>query len=414
MIIPQKLLGDCRETLKTLPEKSFQLCITSPPYWGLRSYLPKGHPLKSLEIGCEPTLELYLEHLVDVFAQVHRVLRDDGTLVVNMGDAYASTGGHADTACNDRRGQYNIGNRPEHDQRDFRVRGAAANLKPKDLLMLPARVAMSLQADGWYLRSMIPWIKPSCMPESCMDRPTNAIEYLFLFSKSEGYYYDKFAAMNPVSGGAHRKNSRMNHDRDVQHQTRAVKQNRSFSEAVVGLVAKRNRRNSDWFMESLLTDDNADPAAIICNAKGTKIQHFASYPHKLIEPFIKLCTSEAGCCGECGAPWVREVGMAGVVKFKNGNGDDHKSVSIGHGTGYNSMLKGGGHIQQYKTTGWAPGCDCQTDQRKPCSVLDPFGGTSTTAEVCVALGRDSAMCELNPEYFEAARQRDSQTGLALL
>jgi DNA modification methylase len=177
------LLGDTRERLRELGAGSVQTCVTSPPYWGLRDYGVAG------QIGMEATFPEYVEALVGVFREVRRVLRHDGTLWLNLGDTYASTGGHSDQGCNDRRGARNIATRPEHEYRDFRP-GPGGGLKPKDLVGIPWRVAFALQADGWYLRMDNVWHKPNPMPESVTDRPTKAHEYVFLLSKSERYFYD--------------------------------------------------------------------------------------------------------------------------------------------------------------------------------------------------------------------------------
>ncbi len=171
--------GDCREVLALLEPESVQCCVTSPPYWGLRDY-----GIGSEAIGLEPTPEAYVQHLVEVFREVHRVLRGDGTVWLNLGDSYTSGG----------RNTYH----PKHDEREsgecFQRVGVwrppnPDNLKPKDLVGIPWRVAFALQADGWYLRSDIVWAKPNPMPESVTDRPTKAHEYLFLLAKAERYYY---------------------------------------------------------------------------------------------------------------------------------------------------------------------------------------------------------------------------------
>jgi DNA modification methylase len=177
------IIGDCRETLRSLPEATFQCCVTSPPYWLLRDY---GHPL---QIGHEPTPESYVEALVEVFALVRRVLRDDGTLWVNLGDSYAASPGGGQgkhSTCRDRAAaRLRI--------REQKTSKVAGGLKPKDLCGIPWRVAFALQADGWYLRSDIIWAKPNPIPESVTDRPTKAHEYVFLLSKSQRYFYDATA-----------------------------------------------------------------------------------------------------------------------------------------------------------------------------------------------------------------------------
>ncbi len=146
--------------------------------------------------GLEPTIGMYMQHTVEILREIRRVLRSDGVVFWNIGDSYASTGGHTDTACNERCGAYNLGNRPEHDHRDFRVR-QDGRLKPKNLCLIPARVALAAQADGWWVRSLIIWAKPNPMPESCKDRPTDAYEHIIMLTKSARYYWDADAVREP-------------------------------------------------------------------------------------------------------------------------------------------------------------------------------------------------------------------------
>jgi DNA modification methylase len=176
------LTGDCRAVLRTLDAGSVNCCVTSPPYFGLRDY---GN---AAQIGLEPTPAEYVEQMVAVFREVRRVLRDDGTLWLNLGDSYAANRGYqvADGKVGD------VGNTKGSKVPD--------GLKPKDLIGIPWRVAFALQADGWYLRQDIIWSKPNPMPESVRDRCTKAHEYVFLLSKSERYFYDADAIAESVSG----------------------------------------------------------------------------------------------------------------------------------------------------------------------------------------------------------------------
>ena len=191
------LTGDCREMLRTLEAGSVRTCITSPPYFGLRDYGVDG------QIGLEQTPDDYVNELVEVFREVRRVLSDDGTLWLNIGDSYAGGGGgnYNKTGVSQAGGQHitNVRNRPEWLEN--------AGVKPKDLMGIPWRVAFALQADGWYLRSDIIWHKPNPMPESVTDRPTKAHEYLFLLSKSPRYYYDHEAIKEDAVEG-HKRNKR--------------------------------------------------------------------------------------------------------------------------------------------------------------------------------------------------------------
>jgi DNA modification methylase len=204
--------GDALELLRAMPDESVHCCVTSPPYWGMRDYGIDG------QLGLEATPVAYVERMVEVFREVRRVLRRDGTLWLNLGDCYATGAG----AVGDHPGGGEQGARWRGDvdrHRDDRRRApnsekqtAAAmgpqtqpnrmpisGLKPKDLVGMPWRVAFALQADGWWLRSDIIWAKPNPMPESVTDRPTKAHEYLFLFAKSRRYYYDAEAVAEPIA-----------------------------------------------------------------------------------------------------------------------------------------------------------------------------------------------------------------------
>lgn len=162
--------------LQRVPDNSIQCCVTSPPYWSLRDYNIKG------QIGLEDSVYQYINTLVTVFREVRRVLKDDGTLWLNIGDSYTS-GGRTWRAPDKKNQARAMSMRPDTPE----------GLKPKDLVGVPWRLAFALQQDGWYLRSDIIWHKPNAMPESVKDRPTRSHEYIFLFSKSERYYYDNLA-----------------------------------------------------------------------------------------------------------------------------------------------------------------------------------------------------------------------------
>jgi site-specific DNA-methyltransferase (adenine-specific) len=186
--------GDALETLREMDDESADCCVTSPPYWGLRDYGVDG------QLGLERTPEEYVARLVEVFREVRRVLRDDGTLWLNLGDSYASGKG---TCYNPGGGESSLGKERKAEGVHPLDRGnkstlAVSGLKPKDLVGIPWRVAFALQADGWYLRSDIIWAKPNPMPESVTDRPTKSHEYLFLLARSERYYYDAKAVAEPA------------------------------------------------------------------------------------------------------------------------------------------------------------------------------------------------------------------------
>lgn len=175
-IVPKQSMiiqGDSREALRLLPDQLFQLCVTSPPYWGTRDYGVPG------QIGAEEKVDDYVDTLVDIFTQVRRVLREDGILWLNLGDVYTS--GDRDWRAPDKK----------HPVRAMNYRPPTPKgLKPKDLVGVPWRVAFALQKSGWFLRSDVIWEKPNAMPESVKDRPTRSHEYVFLLTKSEHYFYD--------------------------------------------------------------------------------------------------------------------------------------------------------------------------------------------------------------------------------
>lgn len=215
--------GDVNHALQRLPSNSVQCVVTSPPYWGLRDYGIQG------QIGLEDTLPQFLNRLVTIFNEVKRVLKEDGTLWLNIGDGYTS--GNRGYRATDKKNPARAMNvRPDTPE----------GLKPKDLLGIPWRLAIALQDDGWYLRSDIVWHKPNAMPESVKDRPTRAHEYLFMLTKSEQYYYDY----------------------------EAIKE--------IGLNGKLRNRRSVWDI----------------NTQAFAGAHFATFPPKLIEPCIRASSKQ--------------------------------------------------------------------------------------------------------------------------
>ena len=190
--------GDALSVLKTMPDQSINTCITSPPYWGLRDYGVDG------QLGLEPTPAEYVANLVEVFREVRRVLRDDGTLWLNLGDSYAGSGKGAWDNPSDKVKEVYVPKSQDYKHMDRVPIGT----KPKDLVGIPWMVAFALRTDGWYLRSDIIWHKPNAMPENVKDRPTKAHEYVFLLTKSRKYYYDYDAIKEPTRDGKDKRNKR--------------------------------------------------------------------------------------------------------------------------------------------------------------------------------------------------------------
>lgn len=364
------LQGDCRDLLRSLPDASVQCCVTPPPYYGLRDYGVAG------QIGLEQSPDAYVAEMVVVFREVRRVLRDDGTLWLNLGDSYANdakwggaSGGKHVSALH---GNSSIG-------RSKKTTG----LKPKDLIGVPWMVAFALRADGWWLRQDNIWAKRNCMPESVRDRTTRAHEYLFMLTKAERYFYDATA---------------IEEEGDVPAGTRAAKGSnvRSELKGVNGrppeyfeYTGKRNKRSVWWVATQPFPE-----------------AHFATFPPDLIEPCILAGTSERGCCRECGALWVRQTSRA--VSLESGSGRAGRKPT-GKGAGGVQTDSGTydirmGPVVSTQTVGWEASCTCGGEP-VPCTVLDPFGGAGTTALVADRLGRNAILCELNPEYADMARRR---------
>jgi DNA modification methylase len=267
------LTGDCRVVLPTLLAQSVQSVVTSPPYFGLRSYLPDGHSDKALEMGAEPTPDAYVNGLVEVFREVWRVLRDDGTLWLNLGDSYCSTApGTLGDKLNQRGILAGVSDRRAEGSRKFRP-DTPTGLKPKDLMMIPARVALALQADGWWLRSDIIWAKPNPMPESVTDRPTSSHEHVFLLTKAERYFYDSDAVREQGSD----------------HPVTAARNGRA-DKGIVGAAALHGtgwgQSGNGGFERAPETTRNLRNVWTIAT-QPNRLGHFAMMPAKLAERCIK-------------------------------------------------------------------------------------------------------------------------------
>lgn len=276
--------GDCREILPTLPECSVNTCVTSPPYWGLRDY---GH---ENQVGQEKHPQEFVEEMVAIFREVRRVLRDDGTLWLNLGDSYATGGGA-------------VGRCPGGGEQGERfLRAGMINTQPnrmklegfkaKDLVGIPWRVALALQADGWYLRQDIIWHKPNPMPESVRDRCTKSHEYIFLLSKSERYYFDSEGIKEPAVCGAN--GSEFHTGKTGEHQlgrsqkVRPSKPKGSFN----GKTEAMESTGQNAFRA--VTETRNKRSVWTVALKPYKGAHFATYPQELIEPCIRAGCPEGG------------------------------------------------------------------------------------------------------------------------
>lgn len=334
------LQGDCLAVLKTIPERSIQMCVTSPPYYGLRDYGVDG------QIGLEDTPQEFISRLVDVFREVRRVLKDDGTLWVNIGDSYCNSNGYARASDQFQRKGRN--NAPAND-RDL-TRLHESGLKTKDLIGIPWMLAFALRADGWYLRQDIIWHKPNPMPESVKDRCTKAHEYIFLLSKSKKYYFDSKSISEPV---AQSTIDRLQQNIDAQ--AGSVIQGGGYSKPMKACMPKfGGSKYGDSCDTHFRTKSGREYNPIPCGdggyprrnkrdvwtvtTKPYKGAHFATFPEDLIEPCI----------------------LAG--------------------------------------------------SREGDLVLDPFNGAATTGVVCKRLKREYLGIELNPEYVDISNERLQRVG----
>ncbi len=377
----QLLGGDCLKVLATLPTESVQTCITSPPYWGLRDYGSEG------QLGIEATPEAYVAKIVDVFREVRRVLRDDGTLWLNLGDSYA----HSQPGRN-RNGTGGQIVRPYGDSSLGRVQDGDATkkhgLKNKDLVGIPWRVAFALQADGWYLRQDIIWHKPNPMPESTTDRCTKAHEYIFLMTKSAQYFYDAEAIKEKSSSFAEGIKTKIKFGGekygDLEDKLFRTKSGNEYISA-----GTRNKR-SVWTITT----------------KPFKEAHFATFPPDLIEPCVLAGTSEIGACTQCKTPYERILEKGDIPE--RSTRDNTLGVIPGRDktTRLNSVEM---KVIPSKTIGWKQMCNCNSDTVEPCIVLDPFNGAGTTGVVAVQHNRSYIGIELNPDYLEMANKRIQKT-----
>jgi DNA modification methylase len=383
------IVGDCIDGLRTMPDASVQTCITSPPYYGLRDYGNDG------QIGLEDTPEAYIAKMVEVFREVKRVLRDDGTVWLNIGDSYAGSGKGRNADGTHAEGGKQATNKGTVVGSLTKTHAPAC--KPKDLIGIPWMLAFALRADGWYLRQDIIWHKPNPMPESVVDRCTKAHEYLFLLSKSGSYYFDHEAVKEPLAASSI---PRLKQNIEAQvGTTRAnggAKTNGNFKAVGDTENGTRNRR-SVW---SITT-------------RPFKSAHFAVMPEALVEPCILAGTPIAGCCANCGAPRERVIfatapdGRRAEVKGGKAYDENGKPLMgdnmIDHGVRGSFGSKGGQTLKR-ETVSFRASCECDAET-VPSLVLDPFTGSGTVAVVALRHDRAFVGCELNPDYVKIAETR---------
>lgn len=475
-------VGDVRAGLAMLPDNTIQCVVTSPPYYGLRSYntnpqvwggARKGlcdHTWESVdrriggggysdkstlagftnpntkgramdedshtsssafctscgawcgELGSEPTVEMFVDNLVEVFAAVKRVLRDDGVLWLNVGDSYTGSNGNGYKQTMDKTNRTT----GESGNVDLRKRNSRQDTLPeKNLCLIPERLAIALQDDGWYIRSCVAWCKKSAMPESVTDRPSSSWEHVWMCTKKANYYYDSAAVRQEAVGrGGSADDFARSFTKDKvipNHSDTPHRQNRT---PTLG-TGSANLRNT-WILspepfsgmycgtcgilfsgealgKTKKRDDDGEPI-MLCPGCGTStgwISHYAAYPTELAALAIKASTSEYGACDTCGAPWRRRIDHKRSPVAKTFNPKHLASDKTGlHQPGWQKEPS-----TSTTTTGWEPSCKCIGSNVIPCLVLDPFMGSGSTAIAALRNKRRVLGTELSPVYADMAEQR---------
>lgn len=371
-------------------------------------------------LGEEKLPEEYVGHLVLIFRELRRILRDDGLLWLNLGDNYAAGGRGGGGHFMQKRG-----GRGWNDRNMLRGwQSPPPGLQAKNICGMPYRVALALQADGWLWRGYPSWVKPNGMPDSASDRPGANTEAILLFAKSQKYFYDRVAIMKSASGNAHSRGKGLT-PKSVQ-QSGHIKANQSFHASCSKLIGMRNRRFGDWFMESLdamidqqrayllyleaiqenrgcVLDSEGEPLGIVVQIQGTSDAHFATFPRELVRPMILASTSEVGCCPECRAPYLRVTDSFRVPDLHAEWANTNVQSSVRRLKRNEKAWRefGASHKNPFpmaRTIGWQATCTCGAWNPVPCLVLDIFSGRGTTAVTARDLGRSYLGLELNPEY----------------
>lgn len=375
----QILVGDVREQLRTLPDQSVDCVVTSPPYWNLRDYETGSTD----EIGSEtlpdclgwatgqPCGICYICHLVDIFHEVYRVLRNDGNLWLNLGDCYPK-------------------------------RKVLPNLNKKNLLLLPARAALALQNNGWILRYDNWWIKPNTKPESVSDRLVMNHEYIFHFVKKSKYFFDWIPLGTPTKEvskkqlergiGEHHKHIDGAPGQTPHSMNKPRKHIKFGGNKYAGLTTTYS--GNAWEDKTGLSRPRGGWIMATASYKGS---HFAVFPEELPRRCILLSTPEGGCCEFCGKPYQR-------IKTETSNYQRRETTHTPHHTP-TKVDSSGWEPATLLLGGWVPACSCNSSEPVPATVLDPFMGSGTTLVAAWSAGRKSIGIDLSPQYAKLAEDR---------
>jgi DNA modification methylase len=354
--------GDAAETLQAMPASSVHCVMTSPPYFGLRDYGVDG------QIGLEDSLDQYVEELVAAGRELRRVLRDDGSWWLNLGDSYAgSWGGQSHDADENHEAESTPAKHPARN----------ASLGRKQKMLVPHRVAIALQRDGWVVRNDVTWVKPNPMPSSVKDRLNTTTEQIFHLTPQPDYWYDLDAIREPHKEQSYKRRKRVDTPRYGPEET-GLKPHSAIGD---GSLHPAGKNPGDVFEVTVQPFPDA---------------HFAVYPPALCETPIKASCPPT-VCGGCGAPYERDVEReSGEYEYSE------RADAVGGRTQSSDTMK---RRPTAEHVGWSQSCDCDTDATEPGIVLDPFAGAGTTCLVAKRLGRRFIGIDLNPEYVAMAQQR---------
>ncbi len=331
--------------------------------------------------GLEPTPEMYIEHTIEILREIRRVLRKDGVVFWNIGDSYWGGTGHKAGETNPGKEYYT----KDTDNFGSVNKSSHNTLKPKDLCLIPFKVAIAAQEDGWWVRSVFIWDKPNPMPESVTDRPTNSHEYILMLTKSKKYYWDADAVRTKTGNEATWEEYAAGDGHKAPSGTLEEGVNAGFGSKKDAFTHPSGRNiRSVWEFPT-----QPYPEA-----------HFAVFPEKLPEICIKAATPEVGCCSKCGAPWER----ISEVQYQNqSKTETEKYAKPTFGT---KVTFGRGN-SKHQTLGWQPTCKCNAD-KVPSVVLDPFSGAGTTLWMAKTLNRQAIGYEISEEYCRLAAERCRQ------
>lgn len=414
--------GDSVETLAEMPESSVHMVMTSPPYFGLRDYGVDG------QIGLEESLDEYIDSLLEVAEQLRRVLRDDGSWWLNLGDSFAGSWGAQSKDETEN-------NLPQHDHPD---KNPARNgqMRRKNKMLVPHRVAIALQDAGWIVRADCPWVKPNPMPHPVKDRLHETKEFVFHITPEPDYWFDLDAVREPHA------------EASIGRAKGSYQGSKTWA---TGHLPGRENEDQVHNFDKPLHENGKNPGDVFeISVKAFPEAHFAVYPPELCETPIKA-TCPPTVCADCGTPYERvtedvavwerdrstierpqlkraleKADAAGLtdehleacraVGFSDAGAGAECQTGAGNNTDEVEQLAAeakdalGGYFREFATTGaetagWEQRCECETDETEPGIVLDPFAGAGTTAMVGKRLGRRFVGIDLNPDYVAMAQKR---------